>query len=194
MKGTLSLLAITLVGMMATASTAAGNGPDSGLLGWWGFDEGAGVYSASAIAPVDEAELHNVSWVKGEFGTALRLTGSDSYVTLPSMPKLDGSDEMSLAVWVYWEGTGRYLQLDGLEYGGKTGTADMDPLYTKIDYLASFEAFAPADDPRFVILVMMEKPRAGRYYGGVVAGPVVGRVLARVFNVSPKADSIVMRY
>ena len=109
MKRTFSLPAIALLGMMALGSIAAGgNGPDPGLLGWWGFDEGADVYSASAVDPVDEAELHNVSWVNGEFGTALRLTGSDSYVTLPSMPKLDGSDEMSLAVWVYWEGTGQY--------------------------------------------------------------------------------------
>ena len=49
-----------------------------------------------------------MSWARGEFGSALRLSGSDSYATLPSMPKLDGSDEMSLAVWVYWEGTGQY--------------------------------------------------------------------------------------
>lgn len=109
MKPTYSLSAMALVGMMALASTAAGSdGPDPGLLGSWAFDEGADFYSASAVDPIDEAELHNASWVKGEFGTAVRLTGSESYVTLPAMPKLDGSDEMSLAVWVYWEGTGQY--------------------------------------------------------------------------------------
>ena len=51
----------------------------------------------------------------------MRLTGSDSYVNLPAMPKLDGSDEMSLTVWVYWEGTGQYpniLTWRGLEPGG----------------------------------------------------------------------------
>jgi hypothetical protein len=108
MKRTFCLRAIPLAALIAVASTAAGNGRDSDLLGWWSFDEGDGVYSASGIDPVDEAELHNVSWVAGEFGTALRLTGSDSFVTLPSMPQLDGSNQMSLAVWVYWEGTGQY--------------------------------------------------------------------------------------
>ncbi len=84
------------------------DGPDSGLLGWWQFNEGEGIFSANSAAPIDEAELHNVSWVQGEFGNALRFTGSDSYVSLPSIPQLDGSDEMSVAAWVYWEGSGQY--------------------------------------------------------------------------------------
>ena len=86
------------------------------------------------------------------------------------------------------EGTGRYLKMKGFEFGGKTGTADMDPLYTKKDYLASFEAFAPAADPEIVVLVMIEKPRAGRYYGGSVAGPVVARILRRYFSVPAEPE------
>ncbi len=103
------LCVVALAGMLTVASTAAaGDAPDPGLLGSWSFDEGAGVYATNAVDPAGEAELHNVSWVQGPFGTALRMTGSDSYATLPPMPKLDGSDEMSLAVWVYWEGTSQY--------------------------------------------------------------------------------------
>ena len=86
------------------------------------------------------------------------------------------------------EGTGRYLKMKGFEFGGKTGTADMDPRYTKKDYLASFEAFAPLDDPEVVILVMIEKPRAGKYYGGSVAGPVVARVLRRYFDIAASPE------
>ena len=108
MKRSLSVSVMVLLGTVALSTTVSGNDSDPGLLGWWSFDEGAGAYAASEIDPADEAELHKVSWVKGDFGAALRMTGSDSYVTLPAMPKLDGSDEMSLAVWVYWEGTGRY--------------------------------------------------------------------------------------
>jgi len=91
-----------------TATAASGEAPDSGLLGHWNFDEGQGVYSANAAAPAGDAELHHASWAKGEFGTARRLAGSDSYAILPAMPKRAGSDEMSLAVWVYWEATGQY--------------------------------------------------------------------------------------
>ncbi len=104
-----SHLAVTVVGMVVLWGTVVwGDESGRGLLGWWRFDEGAGVYSANAADPVGEAELHNVSWVKGEFGNALRFTGTDSFVSLPSIPELDGSDEMSVAIWVYWEGTGQY--------------------------------------------------------------------------------------
>ena len=77
---------MALVGMMAFAATAAGGeGPDSGLLGRWSFDEGKGVYSANAADPTGDAELRQASWAKGEFGTALRLTGSDRRV--PAGPR-----------------------------------------------------------------------------------------------------------
>ncbi len=107
MKTKLTLPAMVLMGMMALGSAAAG-AADPGLVGCWRFDEGSGVYSANAVDPAGAAELHNVSWVAGPFGTALRFSGTDSYATLPTLPALDGSDEMSLAAWVYWEGTGQY--------------------------------------------------------------------------------------
>jgi hypothetical protein len=109
MKTGFPLSVIVLTGMMVLcAAGARGDAPDAGLLGWWRFDEGTGDWSTNEADPTGEAELHNASWVAGEFGTALRLTGSDSYVALPSIPKLDGADAMSLGVWVYWEGTGQY--------------------------------------------------------------------------------------
>jgi len=109
MRTGFSFSAMALTGMLlGCAAGARGGEAESGLLGWWRFDEGAGVYAANAADPAAEAELHNVSWVAGEFGTALRFNGSDSYATLPSLPELDGAEAMSLAVWVYWEGTGQY--------------------------------------------------------------------------------------
>ncbi len=98
---------VIVLGTLLLCGTVA-LGDDADLLGWWRFDEGAGVYSANAANPVGEAELHNVSWVNGEFGNALRFAGKDSFVTLPSIPKLDGSDQMTVTTWVYWEGTGQY--------------------------------------------------------------------------------------
>ena len=93
------------------------------------------------------------------------------------------------------EGTGKYLRMKGFEFGGKTGTADMDPLYTKKDYLASFEAFAPYDDPQVVMLVMIEKPRNKKFYGGTVSGPVVARTLRRYFRVAelPRFERLKLR-
>jgi hypothetical protein len=82
-----------------------------GLLGSWQFNEGQGLYSANTASANGEAELHNVAWVRGKFGTAIRLAGKDSFVTLPHISQLDGANEMSIAMWVYWEGTGKYPNL-----------------------------------------------------------------------------------
>ncbi len=108
LRALLALLTILLVTPMAFEASEPNAVPNDGLLGWWRFDEGEGLFSANAADPVAEAELHNVSWVTGEFGKALRFNGSDSFVSLPSVPQLDGSDQMSVAAWVYWEGTGQY--------------------------------------------------------------------------------------
>ena len=56
--------------------------------------------------------------------------------------------------------------------------------YTKEDYLASFEGFAPYENPRVVALCMIEKPHGGSIYGGMVAGPIVAEVFRRVFKVT----------
>ena len=55
--------------------------------------------------------------------------------------------------------------------------------YSKSDYLASFGAFYPADDPQVVVISMIEKPRHGSHYGAMVAGPVVVEILRRMYNV-----------
>ena len=102
-------LLVPTVGMLLLwGAVASGDDSDGGLLGCWRFDEGEGVYSANSADPAGEAELHNVSWVKGPFGKALRFAGSNSYATLPSIPELDDADRMTVAAWVYWEDTGKY--------------------------------------------------------------------------------------
>ena len=96
-------------------------------------------------------------------------------------------------------GTGDRLQLEGFEYGGKTGTARMLSKvgYNREDYLASFEAFAPYDNPEVVILCMVERPRpiAQLYFGSWVAGPIVTDVIRRMFDLSvvPAADKTKQR-
>ncbi|HAI96430.1 MAG TPA: cell division protein, partial [Methylococcaceae bacterium] len=47
---------------------------------------------------------------------------------------------------------------------------------------------APADDPKLVMVVVIDEPKAGDYYGGLVAAPVFSRVMAgalRLMNVAP---------
>ncbi len=81
-------------------------------------------------------------------------------------------------------GTSRYLKVEGLPFGAKTGTAYMmeGKRYSTKDYLASFEAVYPVDDPQVVVLCMIEKPRIGSHYGAMVSGPVVVQILRHMYN------------
>lgn len=80
------------------------------------------------------------------------------------------------------DGTGKKAAVEGVDVGGKTGTSQkIDPItkkYTHEKYISSFVGFAPADDPKICIAVVVDEPQ-GAYYGGAVAAPVVGRILQR---------------
>jgi len=93
------------------------------------------------------------------------------------------------------EGTAPAARIPGYRVAGKTGTARKlrDGRYTDA-YVSSFVGFAPASDPRIVVAVMIDDPRAGRYYGGDVAAPVFGAIASgtlRALQVTP--DSAAMQ-
>jgi cell division protein FtsI/penicillin-binding protein 2 len=71
-------------------------------------------------------------------------------------------------------GTAHGLRIAGYELGGKTGTAQKLNAETvgKKLYVSNFVGFLPAKNPKVVILVMIDNPQGGKYYGGTVAGPV----------------------
>ena len=89
------------------------------------------------------------------------------------------SQVTEVLTWVVSEeGTGRRAALETLSIAGKTGTARIASKggYDDRRYAASFVGFAPADDPRLVILTKLEDPQ-GQYFGGGIAAPVSRRVL-----------------
>jgi len=82
-------------------------------------------------------------------------------------------------------GTGTAARLEEYQVAGKTGTAQKvapgGKGYAKNKYLASFVGFAPARDPKLVVLVSIDEPK-GDYYGGLVSAPpfreIMGQSLA----------------
>jgi cell division protein FtsI (penicillin-binding protein 3) len=76
------------------------------------------------------------------------------------------------------QGTAPKAQIAGFRVAGKTGTAHKPERggYAKNKYVASFVGFAPADQPRFVIAVMVDEPSAGKHYGGEVAAPIFSQI------------------
>ena len=89
-------------------------------------------------------------------------------------------------------GTGRRAAVENYRVAGKTGTAWKAAAggYSRDRYTAWFAGIAPASDPRLVVVVMIDEPKGGSYYGGDVAAPVFSRIVAgalRILAVPPDA-------
>lgn len=83
-------------------------------------------------------------------------------------------------------GTGKSLQIPGYRIGGKTGTAQKFSKGENRGYVSNFVGMIPARDPKAVVLVMIDDPKAGKIYGADVAGPVfvdVAKSVIRRLNV-----------
>ena len=74
-------------------------------------------------------------------------------------------------------GTGDEARLVNYELAGKTGTARRFVGRRYKGYRASFAAFFPAKDPQLVVVVTIDNPTKGSYYGGATAAPVTKRML-----------------
>jgi len=89
-----------------------------------------------------------------------------------------------LLVGVVERGTGRQARIDGYRLAGKTGTAQIARAdgrgYEPGAYAAAFVGIAPADDPLYVIGMVVKHPRGGSYYGGTVAAPAATRMAERM--------------
>jgi cell division protein FtsI (penicillin-binding protein 3) len=74
-------------------------------------------------------------------------------------------------------GTASEVSVPGYTLAGKTGTAQVaeNGTYSNTDYVASFVGFAPAQDPKLLAVVVVNKPR-GDIYGGTVAAPAFGQI------------------
>ncbi|SNQ45644.1 Cell division protein [Frankia canadensis] len=77
------------------------------------------------------------------------------------------------------EGTAPLAEVPGYRVAGKTGTADRpDPVHGGYEgHTSSFIGFAPADNPRVVVEVVLDNPKNG-YFGGQVAAPVFQKVMS----------------
>ena len=76
-------------------------------------------------------------------------------------------------------GTASEVSVPGYTLAGKTGTAEVaeDGGYSSTKYVASFIGFAPAQDPRLLVAVIVDQPQ-GDIYGGSVAAPAFGKIAA----------------
>lgn len=94
------------------------------------------------------------------------------------------------------EGTAPKADISGFKVAGKTGTSQkVDPKtkrYSRDKYVALFVGFVPVDQPRLVILVMVDEPK-GVVYGGIVSAPAfreIGQWSLNHMRVNPQIKLI----
>ncbi len=84
------------------------------------------------------------------------------------------------------EGGGSNGYVAGYRIGGKTGTAQKIDRVTeegeeeKDYYVASFWGFAPADDPKYAVLLLLDEADSYSIYGSVIAAPAVANIMADI--------------
>jgi len=131
--------------------------------------------------------------------TFLKRTEAEAQAIGKRVVKPETSEMMRYLMRLNVEkGTAAKAEVPGYYIGGKTGTADKVVFgrYSKTKVLTDFMAVLPADQPRFLILIMLDEPQAlpethGFKTSGWNAVPTGGAVVARIaplLGVAPRMD------
>ena len=150
----------------------------------YGLSSSALQLARAYTALADDGILHSVSLLKRE--------EDDDAVRIFSAKTAKSVRKMMETVLMK-DGTAYEARVDGYSAAGKTGTVKKAGArgYTEKSYFAVFAGMAPAKDPRLIIVVMIDEPSAGQYYGGLVSAPVFSKVMAgalRIMEVAPDQE------
>ena len=135
----------------------------------------------SYTALADNGILHSVSLFKrDEDPEAKRIFTSRTAKSVRAM----------METVITKDGTAYEARVDGYSVAGKTGTVKKAGAggYVENSYFSVFAGMAPASNPQLIIVVMIDEPSAGQYYGGIVSAPVFSKVMSgalRILEVAP---------
>jgi cell division protein FtsI (penicillin-binding protein 3) len=178
-------------------STSAGfPGESAGLLSdhenWRSISQATLAYGYGlSVTPLQLAQAYSVFGNEG-----LLYPVSLVRVTQPPIPRRVISKQTAQAVLdmlehvVSAEGTGLKAGVAGYRVAGKTGTTRKNSVggYTEDRYTAVFAGVAPVTNPRLAVVVVVDDPSNGKYYGGDVAAPVFAKIIAdsaRILAIPP---------
>lgn len=115
----------------------------------------------------------NVTDVTGNEIKSFDYPIKEGIISKDTSTKLDGVLEQVVS-----EGTGNKAYIEGFSIGGKTATSQKLPRSSR-KYIASFMAFAPADNPKVLAMIIIDEPK-GTYYGGTVVGPLMKELFENI--------------
>ncbi len=81
--------------------------------------------------------------------------------------------------------------VSGYNIVSKTGTSQKQDTVRPDDYISSCVSFAPAENPKIAVLVLVDDPTSGQYFGSVVAAPIVSNILSETLphlGIAPDTD------
>lgn len=150
---------------------------------------------AMSVTPLQLAQAYAVLGAGGVKHPVTFLKYGDDLKDIPGEQIVDSvvaRQVVDMLQGVVEQGTGSQAKVVGYNMAGKSGTARKisQGVYQKNSHIAVFAGLAPASNPQFAIVVMIDDPKAEKsvYYGGQVAAPVFSKIAAgalRLFNVPP---------
>ncbi len=141
-----------------------------------------------ALTPLKVLQLHGMLVNGGKLVSPHITRGLRSGENLAAAGPANGLQMLDPAVcalvlnWletVVEKGSGKATQVPGYRIGGKTGTAQKaaNGVYISGARITSFVAHLPINDPRYVVLVVVDEPQGGNAYGSTVAAPVAKSII-----------------
>ncbi len=133
--------------------------------------------------------------VKPHFVKEIRKAGQPVTTFEPQVINLRIASKESIAMAktmleaVVDHGTGSVLKNPIYKVAGKTGTAQVAQNrggYNKTNYKGSFVGYFPADNPKYSIIVVINNPTVGGYYGGTISAPVFREIADRIYATDPE--------
>lgn len=137
---------------------------------------------ANAYATIaDGGVMHTPTFVKGAGNDAKAIIAPEIAAQLIGMLETTTQPGGTAAP---------YAWIANYAVAGKTGTAHKATVggYSKSNYGAAFAGMVPATRPRLAAAVVIDNPKKGSYYGGLVSGPVFAKVMdgaLRLLDIPP---------
>lgn len=139
----------------------------------------------AACAVINGGTLYQPYFVDSYIDNSGNVLTQNEPIKVRDVISKETSDTMrNLLVSVVEKGGGKNAAVEGYKIGGKTGTAQIyeDGVIVRGSHIGSFFGFAPAENPKVAILVIVEEATVYNDYGSNTAAPYAGQILSRVLQ------------